>query len=488
MLGRRDGGPVSRRDIERLGPCRYRLRRSGRMKVDAVFYASERLLGPVREDDCIQQLANVATLPGIVGAAIGMPDIHSGYGFPIGGVAAFDEDTGIVSPGGVGYDINCGVRLVTSRIPADEALRRMDRVLALLASQVPTGVGSSGPIEASGAALGRLVRDGAAWAVDRGFGVPADLERIEDHGAMEGADLDAVSPKARDRGRNQVGTLGSGNHFVEVCTVASVEDANAGQAFGLQPGTLAVMIHSGSRGFGHQVCDDALRQMQRVMAHHGIAVPDRQLAAAPIRSAEGRAYLAAMAAAANYAFANRQVLSALAERAIEEALALGPAEAGWRLVYDVCHNIAKLERHAAAGSRRVCVHRKGATRAFPAGHPLVPLLYRHTGQPVLVPGDMGRGSFVLVGTAKTLDETWGSLCHGAGRLLSRSEALRKARGRSVAAELLERGVLVEAASRATLAEEMPEAYKDVSEVVATVVEAGLGRVVARLRPLAVLKG
>jgi len=475
-------------EFKRDGACRYRIRRSGRMKVDAVFYASERLMVSLRGDECLTQLANVATLPGIMGASIGMPDMHSGYGFPIGGVAAFSLDGGVVSPGGVGYDINCGVRLVASRIPFEAARGRLDRILALLAASVPTGVGSNGPIEASDKVLSRICSDGAAWAVKNGWGEPSELERIEDQGSMEAADLAAVSARAQERGRFQVGTLGSGNHFVEVAEIAEIGYPEAARVFGLEKGNLAFLIHSGSRGFGHQICDDALRSMQHAMTRYGIRVPDRQLASAPLSSAEARSYLAAMAAAANYAFANRQVLSALVKKGIEEALAISPGEAGWTLVYDVCHNIAKIERHAAADGRKVCVHRKGATRAFPAGHPLVPAVYRNIGQPVLVPGDMGRGSFVLVATPKTLDETWGSLCHGAGRQMSRSEALKKARGRSIVEELSEKGVLVQAARNKTIAEEMPDAYKDVSEVVAAVVEAGLGRVVARLQPAAVLKG
>ena len=479
---------MKRMELKPDGKCRWRIPKSGSMRVDAVFYASERLLSPLKKDEALVQLANVAALPGIINCSLGMPDMHSGYGFPIGGVAAFETDGGVVSPGGVGYDINCGVRMISSTLGLPDVSDRLDDVLKAVARSVPAGVGSAGTMALNRKSLKKVCERGAAWALAQGYGEEYELERIEDAGCMQGADMAAASDRAVERGRGQMGTLGSGNHFVEIGYVSRVGFEKAARIFGLEEGNIVISIHCGSRGFGHQVCDDAVRRMSKSMHSYGISVPDRQLCAVPLGSKESDEYFAAMAAAANFAFANRQIIAHRVTRAVEGVLGVSPADAGFRLLYDVCHNIAKMEKHPAGGSRTVCVHRKGATRAFPAGHDLVPDVYASVGQPVLVPGDMGRKSFVLVGTDTALRETWGSLCHGAGRLLSRGKALKRAKGRSIFDELASNGVRLHAARHRTVAEEMPEAYKDVGDVVDTIVNAGLGTVVAETRPVAVLKG
>jgi tRNA-splicing ligase RtcB len=476
--------------VEKIDEFRFRIPRHGKMRVDGVVYASDRLMESLRDDPTLDQVANVATLPGIVGASLAMPDAHWGYGFPIGGVAAFDADEGVVSPGGVGYDINCGVRLLRSKLAKAEVVPRLAEVVDALFREIPTGVGSHRREDPLGEKEERkLLVEGAAWAVRRGFGTASDLEAIEAGGALPGADPDAVSPRALERGRAQVGTVGSGNHFVEVGFVAEVYDREAAAAYGLEEGSVTVLIHSGSRGLGYQVCDDAVKTMVSVAARYGIELPDRQLCCAPLRSPEAGAYLAAMACAANYAFANRQRMAHGVRQAFERALGIGPRDHGLTTVYDVCHNIAKMETHEVGGARtRVCVHRKGATRAFPPGHPEIPAAYRRVGQPVLIPGDMGRYSYVLAGAPGAMAETFGSTCHGAGRVMSRTAAKRAARGRPLVRELLDRGVVVRSAGMATVAEEMPEAYKDVADVVDVVAGAGLSRKVARLQPLGVLKG
>jgi tRNA-splicing ligase RtcB len=449
---------------------------------------------PAPDDPALQQVANVAHLPGIVGYALAMPDYHPGYGFPIGGVAAVDAEHGAVSPGGVGYDVNCGVRVVTTALDADELRPRLHEAVVRIFQAVPAGVGASHALpRLADRELDDVARQGARWAVRRGFAAASDDAALcEEEGALAGADPDALSPRARERGADQLGTLGSGNHFIELDRVAEVLDADAAGAFGLREGAVAIQIHSGSRGLGHQVCDDFVSELARHRGAFGAPyarLPDPQLAAAPITSDPGRRYLAAMAAAANFAWANRQVMTGLAVRALREALGLSERELGARLLYDVCHNVAKLEEHRVEGHpRRLLVHRKGATRAFGPGDPRVPLPYRAHGQPVLIPGDMGRASFVLAGTARAMDETWGSSCHGAGRLLSRAEALRRAKGRSIVRELQEQGIELMARGKATIAEEMSDAYKDVSRVVAVMAGAGLSRLVARLEPMGVVKG
>ncbi len=476
--------------IRRLDPNRLEILPSYRegMKTSAVIYADE-VLEKFLEEAALGQAANAATLPGLAGSVLAMPDIHAGYGFPIGGVAAFDAREGVISPGAVGYDINCGVRLLASALEAAPLAARLDDISAALRAAVPAGVGAGGGLRLDKRSAQAPLVKGAAWAVEQGLGRPEDLPPAESGGAMPGADPGAVSRRALERGRDQLGTLGSGNHFLEVQEVTEIYDEAAARAFGLFKGQLTVMLHSGSRGLGHQVCSDFLPVMRAAAARYGIALADQQLAAAPLRSTEGQAYFGAMIAAANYAWANRQALTGLAREALAAALGLGEKALDLRLVYDVAHNIAKLEDHdAAGGQRRVLVHRKGATRAFGPGHPELPAAYAATGQPVIIPGDMGRCSYVLAGSGGAMKQSFGSACHGAGRLLSRHEAVRRARGRDIAGELLAAGVRVASAGRETLAEEMPEAYKDVNAVVGVVERAGLARRVARLRPLVVIKG
>ena len=460
------------------------------MRVDGIVYADERMMADLRNDESLQQVRNVAHLPGIVGASIAMPDIHWGYGFPIGGVAAMDADAGVVSPGGVGYDINCGVRLLRSSLVRGDIAPHLDAIVTEMYRNVPTGVGAHRKdLRVSGRDLKQVLETGAAWAVSKGLGRAEDLDTVEERGCIAGADPDLVSGRAEERGQTQLGTLGSGNHFAELQYVAQVFDERIAAGFGLFPDQITVMIHSGSRGLGHQVCTDQLRVMGDASRKYGISLPDRQLACAPIASPEGRNYLAAMAAAANFAFANRQVMAHWIRESLAAALGIASDRTGMAVVYDVCHNIAKFESFTVDGaSRRLCVHRKGATRAYPPGHPGTPAPYRDVGQPVLIPGDMGRYSYVMAGTQTAMDDTFGSACHGAGRLMSRSEAKRSVKGRSLIKEMRDRGVHVMAAGMATVAEEMPEAYKDVADVVNVVHGAGVAVKVAQLRPLGVIKG
>jgi len=475
--------------VERIDAYRWRVPRHGGMRTDGLIFADEGLMRDLEGDQAVQQVANVAHLPGIVGPAIAMPDIHWGYGFPIGGVAAFDLETGVVSPGGVGYDINCGVRLLATSLSISEARPRLGALVDALYRTIPSGVGASrSDVILQRRELEAVLREGARWAVEHGFGVPADLEAIEANGTLEGADPGAVSDRAKERGKSQLGTVGSGNHFVEVGYVAETFDAAAAARLGLEPGRLTVFIHSGSRGLGYQVCDDSLETMLRASAKYAIPLPDKQLCCAPLASPEARQYWGAMNAAANFAFANRQLMAHYARRALAQVFGPEAAERT-HLVYDVCHNIAKIERHVVAGApRRVCVHRKGATRAFPPGHPELASQFRDLGQPVLIPGDMGRYSYVLLGTEGAFRETFGSTCHGAGRRLSRHQAKKLARPRNILKELEAQGILVRAANRGTVDEEMPEAYKDVSRVVDVVHAAGIGRKVVQLKPVAVVKG
>lgn len=476
--------------IEKIDDCRWRIPQQGKMRSEGLVFASEAMMRLLQQEQALEQVRNVATLPGIVGPSIAMPDIHWGYGFPIGGVAAFDADEGVVSPGGVGYDINCGVRLLRSALRVEDLRPQLQQLVDLLYRNVPAGVGSMRKdLKLNPQQERQVLEQGARWAVRQGYGSEEDLRHTEAGGTIPGADPGLVSERALERGRTQLGTLGSGNHFLEVQQVEAIGDATAAAALGLFPGQITVSIHTGSRGFGYQVCDDFLRIMQQASQKYGIELPDRQLCCAPLRSPEGREYLAAMACAANYAFANRQLITAWVRDSFEQALGQSQQALRLSVIYDVCHNIAKMETHLVAGrERQLCVHRKGATRAFPPGHPETPELYRQVGQPVLIPGDMGRCSYVLVGTPGAFTETYGSTCHGAGRLLSRHAAKKLARGRNIEAELAAQGILVRAASRGTVAEELPEAYKDVSEVVEIVERAGIGKIVARLKPLAVVKG
>jgi tRNA-splicing ligase RtcB len=475
--------------VERVGECRWLLPRQGKMRVDGLVFASDALMAVLRDEQAIEQVANVAHLPGILRYSYGMPDIHWGYGFPIGGVAATDLEEGVISPGGVGYDINCGVRLLCSGLDREDVEPVLETLVATLFHNIPTGIGSHRrDLKIGRAEMDRVLTEGATWAVEQGLGDAQDLERIEEGGRLPWAEPGQVSERARQRGSNQAGTLGSGNHFVEVEYVDEIYDAEVAAVLGLRPGQITVAIHTGSRGLGYQVCEDFLRVMQHASAKYGIELPDRQLCCAPLKSDEGRRYFGAMAAAANFAFCNRQVITHWVRQSFEQVFGARP-QSRLETLYDVCHNIAKYETHPLGGREvRVCVHRKGATRAFPPGHPDVPARYRSVGQPVLIPGDMGRYSFVLVGTEQARQETFGSTCHGAGRLLSRTRARQQARGRSIIRELKERGVVVRASGMATVVEEMPEAYKDVSEVVDTVHRAGISRRVARLRPVGVIKG
>jgi tRNA-splicing ligase RtcB (3'-phosphate/5'-hydroxy nucleic acid ligase) len=468
----------------------WEIPRTGAMRVPGRVYLSEKMLAEVRDDPCLEQVRNVACLPGIVGYSLAMPDVHWGYGFPIGGVAAVDAEQGVISPGGVGYDINCGVRLVRTRLRYDDIAPHSDPIADALFAAIPAGVGSEGAIPTlSPAEMKRIARDGIQWAKREGYASDADIDHTEESGRYAIADPDAVSEQAYTRGRRQLGTLGSGNHFLELGRVDQVYDAEAARALGLEIGQVTMIIHSGSRGLGHQTCDDYLRVVGRAMAGYKIDLPDRQLAAVPIASPEGKAYLGAMAAAANFAWCNRQLMMHLAERAIARTLAMSERDLGFALVYDVCHNIAKFEEHVVEGrKRRLCVHRKGATRSFGPGHPALPPAVRALGQPVLIPGDMGRYSFVLLGCERAMRETFGSTCHGAGRVMSRHAAKRASRGRDLIAELREAGVTIRYQGRATVAEEMPAAYKDVADVVGVMEAAGVSRKVARLKPFLVIKG
>jgi tRNA-splicing ligase RtcB len=475
--------------LEKMDDYRWLIPKTGPMRVPGIVFSSRSLTKKILQDQSLIQVANVATLPGIVRYSLAMPDIHWGYGFPIGGVAAFDMEEGIVSPGGVGYDINCGCRLMTTLLKADEIRPMLKELVSALFRNIPSGVGSTGAVRLSEKDEARVAVEGAAWAVKKGFGLPEDLERTEDHGAIAGADPTLLSDRARKRGLQQLGTLGSGNHFIEIQVVDQIHDQQLAHAYNLFEGQVTVLLHSGSRGFGHQICDDFLKEMDKQAPARGFHLPDRQLACAPIKSDLGRRYLAAMACAANYAWANRQVLMHHTQETFLGTLSTSPRELGMRLLYDVCHNIAKKERHEVGGQEAwLCVHRKGATRSLPPEHPNVPDIYRLAGQPVLIPGDMGTCSYVLAGAQGALDKSFGSSCHGAGRVLSRSQAVKMAKGRAINRELEDKGIFVQSRGKRTLMEEIPEAYKDVSQVVEVVHGADLAKKVARLRPLGVIKG
>jgi tRNA-splicing ligase RtcB len=459
------------------------------MQVPVRVFASERILEATLGDRSIQQAVNAASLPGLVSHVSVMPDVHQGYGFPIGGVAASHHKEGVISPGGIGYDINCGVRLLSSSISAEEAQPLFEDLANALNARIPSGVGKSGSVRLKKKDLERVCRDGAGWALKAGYADAQDLQRTEESGALSGADPGDVSPRALERGMPQLGTLGAGNHFIEVGLVEQIFHPDAAQAMGLVEGMLTVFVHSGSRGFGHQVCSDSVRDLQAAVRKYKINLPDRELVCAPLTSPEGRKYLSAMSCAANYAFANRQVLAFHARRAFEHIFAGKVQDWHLRQVYDIAHNIGKMETHQVAGeSVRVCVHRKGATRAFGPGFEGLPPEYRRVGQPVLVPGSMGTASWVLVGTQKSMELSFGSSCHGAGRVMSRSKAKKKIRGHQLRDELQSKGIEIRAGSMAGLAEEAPAAYKDVDSVVDVVAKTGIAKKVARLRPLAVIKG
>jgi tRNA-splicing ligase RtcB len=459
------------------------------MRVPARLFGDAELFGAAFRDRTVEQLTNTATLPGIVKYAMAMPDFHQGYGFPIGGVAAMRRDTGVISPGGVGYDINCGVRLLGTYLERAEVAPYVRDLIATLYQSCPSGVGGKGRVRVSQRELNELVTQGAKWALKRGLARQEDVDRTEEQGCLAGADPSKVSARAKERGRPQVGSLGGGNHFLEIDVVEEVYDPEVAEPFGLWEGQVVVQIHCGSRGFGHQVCDDYVKGLQPAVKKYGLQLPARQLVCAPIDSPEGRAYYGAMACAVNYAFVNRQVLAMGVREAFERVLAGKVKDFDLFQVYDVAHNIAKFEEHLVDGQRmKLCVHRKGATRAFGPGYEGLSADYRDVGQPVLVPGSMGTASYVLVGTQKALDLTFGSTCHGAGRVMSRTKARKTIWGAELRKELEEQGVIVRAGSNKGLAEEAPAAYKDVSRVVEVVHSIGLARKVARLRPLAVIKG
>lgn len=461
------------------------------MLVPGKIFADDGLLEMINQDQALEQVANVACLPGIVGYSLAMPDIHWGYGFPIGGVAATDVDQGgVVSPGGVGFDINCGVRMLRTDLTESEVRPRLRQLMETLYRQVPTGLGGGGPLRLDRKELDQVLRRGAPWAVERGYGQPSDLELTEEKGSIEGADSQAVGERPKTRGASQLGTVGSGNHFVEVQAVTDIFDQDAAETMGIsEPGQVAVLIHCGSRGLGHQVCTDSLKIIEAAGNRYGIKLLDRQLAAVPVNSPEGQQYLGAMRAAANFAWANRQCLAHFTRQAFQDVFGRPWGNLGMEQVYDVCHNIAKIEDHVVNGkSTSLCVHRKGATRAFPPGHPDTPAAYKEIGQPVLVPGDMGRYSFLAVAGPKAMELSFGSTCHGAGRALSRNKAKKLLEGRDIKQELAEQGIEAIGHNWASLAEEAPIAYKDVADVIRVAEQAGLCRPVVKLRPLGVIKG
>lgn len=479
--------------LEQAGPCRWRIPRGYRsdMRVDGIIFADDTLIEQIKKDQGPEQVANVATLPGIQGASLAMPDIHWGYGFCIGGVAATDpEEGGVISPGGVGYDINCGVRLLRTELQWSEAKDRIKPLVDELFRDVPTGVGQRGKYLFDKPKLARLMEQGSAYVVGQGWGTERDLQYTEAGGRLDGADPSRVSDRAIQRGYDQCGTLGSGNHFLEVQVVDRVLDRAAADVMGLREGQLTVLIHSGSRGLGYQVCDDFLATFKNAPRRYGFELPDWQLACAPVRSPEGQSYLGAMRAAANYAWCNRQLLTHQAREVFARVFGKPWEDLGMDLVYDVAHNIAKFEEHRVPGGdlKPVCVHRKGATRAFPPGHPEVPAAYQAIGQPVIIPGSMGTASWVLVGQPGSMEQSFGTTCHGAGRMMSRTAAVKLAAGRRIDKELEGIGVIARARGYKGLAEEQPAAYKDVDHVVDVVDRVGISRKVARLRPVGVIKG
>ena len=478
--------------LEKIDEYRWRIPKSRMqgMRVDGIVYANEKLLRQAKSDEALKQVANVAHLPGIVKYSLAMPDLHWGYGFVIGGVAATDPQAdGVVSPGGIGYDLNCGVRLVRTNLDIKQLEGKTKRLVGELFDNIPCGVGSSGRIRLSVQEEKEMLTKGSRWAIERDYGHVEDLQFTEANGFLAFADSDAPSKRALERGKNQLGTLGSGNHFLEVQVVDRVLYREAADVMGLIEGQICVMIHTGSRGFGYQVCDEHVKTWIQVARKYGIDLPDRQLAAAPINSKEGEDYIAAMACGANYAWNNRQCIMHWVRQVFMSFFDASEDELGLELVYDVAHNIGKFEKHQVDGvERELFVHRKGATRAFPAGHPEIPDKYQKIGQPVLIPGDMGTASYVLVGSPSAMEQTWGTTCHGAGRMLSRRKAVALTKGRDIAEHLEKQGIFVRAEGRRTLHEEVPEAYKDVDEVVKVVDAAGLSRRVARLRPIGVVKG
>jgi tRNA-splicing ligase RtcB len=482
---------VAIKDLQRINDYEWEIPKTFRedMRVPVRLFVTHEMLEEVMRDNSLEQAVNAATLPGLVGHVVVMPDMHQGYGFPIGGVAATRLPDGVISPGGIGYDINCGVRLLASSIPYEAVQKYLEALATALNQRCPSGVGEKGAVRLTEAELDQVCREGARWALKKGYAAESDLRRTEEGGRVEGADPSKVSKQAKERGRPQLGSLGAGNHFIEVDVVDELFDPQAASIMGLQKGNLVVQIHCGSRGFGHQICSDYVDEFQHAVRRYGIHLPDRELVCAPLNSPEGEAYLAAMRCAANYAFANRQILAHEIRRAFEDALAGKVKNLELHQIYDIAHNMGKVENHLVAGQKlRVCVHRKGATRAFGPGSPELPPEYREIGQPVLVPGSMGTSSWILVGTERSMELSFGSTCHGAGRVMSRHQAKREVRGEQLRRELESQGIHIRAGSMAGLAEEAPRAYKDVDRVVQTVVGADIAHKVARLTPVAVIKG
>ncbi len=482
---------VSINDFERIDKYAYEVPTSYRddMRVPARFYADAALLEGVKNDRSLEQLVNTATLPGAVEYALAMPDIHQGYGFPIGGVLATRLPDGVISPGGVGYDINCGVRLLATNLEGEEIIPYLDDLISALYANCPSGVGKGGNVELKANELDRLLESGSNWALKRGLASESDLDRTEENGCLAGADAAKVSPRAKARGKGQVGTLGAGNHFIEIDVIDHISDESVARRIGLKQRQIVVQIHCGSRGLGHQVCGDYVKRFQKAIRKYELNLPDRELVCAPLSSPEGQDYLAAMKAAANYAFANRQVLAHHIRRSFEQVLAGKVQNHHIYQIYDIAHNMAKVETHEVDGRKlKLCVHRKGATRAFGPGSAELPSIYRDIGQPVLVPGSMGTASWVLVGTQSAMTRTFGSTCHGAGRTMSRKKAKKSVHGARLRDQLEAAGIHVRAGSMSGLAEEAPTAYKDVNRVVDVVHGAGIAKKVARLKPVAVIKG
>lgn len=482
---------ISGIEINRIDDMLWEIPKSGGMNVPGRIYASQDMLeNSIQNDEALKQVVNVAHLPGIMKYSLAMPDIHWGYGFPIGGVAATSVENGVISPGGVGYDINCGVRLARTNLDYESNKKMIPKLIETFFKDVPTGVGSSGAIKKlSQTEIKKILKSGSEWAVENNYGSDEDIYFTEEHGRLNNADPSTVSGRAIERGLDQAGTLGSGNHFLEVDVVENILNKEIAETFGLFNGQIVIQIHTGSRGLGYQVCDDYLRLLLKEEKNFGFNLPDKQLACAPIKSEAGQNYLSAMQCAANFAWNNRQIIMHLAKESFKKTFSISDSELGFRLVYDVCHNIAKIEDHVIDGKiERVCVHRKGATRSFPAGSSEIPELYRNAGQPVLIPGDMRRYSYVAVGTAKSMDETFGSSCHGAGRIMSRHQAIKEAKGRDCIKELNQSGIVIQAKGYNTIAEEMPFAYKNVSEVMNIMHSAGICLKVAKLKPVGVIKG
>ena len=459
------------------------------MRVPGIVYASDQLYQAMQSDNSINQVRNVAHLPGIQKYSLAMPDIHWGYGFPIGGVAAMDIKEGVISPGGVGYDINCGVRVLKTNLKSSDLNGNKELLTNKIYSHIPCGVGSKSDIKVEFSTLKKVLAEGSSWAVKNGFGWEEDLEYTEENGKLNGADPEIISSRALERGQEQLGTLGSGNHFMEIQKVSEIFDEKAANMLGLEIDSVTVMIHTGSRGLGHQICSDWVKNLRSAKNKFNIDIPDEQLICAPLDSKEGQDYLSSMRAAANFAWANRQIILSRVRESFSEVFGKSAESLGMNLIYDVAHNIAKIEEHIVEGkTRKLCVHRKGATRAFPPGHPDVPNKYKEFGQMVLIPGDMGTASYILLGTQKAMDETFGSTCHGAGRVLSRKKAMHATGGRNITSELKAKGIYVRAKSIKTIREEAPEAYKDIDEVVDVVEKAGISKKVVRMLPLAVVKG